>query len=233
MPCEGCSVVQSGGVFGSSRALLGRTGILERKRQHFIDRFDEIDAQRVANFLRDIGQILFVVLRQNNRVDAEAMSRQQFLLDAANRQHPAAQSDLAGHRDVLANRHARQRRSHRSCHRDAGRWAVFGNRSFGNVNVQVALANKVEAHSQAFSARLDASQRRLRGFLHHVAKFAGQRHPAAAFGQRRFDLQNFAADFGPGQAGGQSDFAFRGDALLTKLDRAEHLAERVRHRRCP
>ena len=36
--------------------------------------------------------------------DSAAQRRQQLLLEAADRQHPAAQRHLAGHRDVAANR---------------------------------------------------------------------------------------------------------------------------------
>ena len=63
-------------------------------------------------------------------------------------------------------------------------------------------------------ARLDAERRRrgadigvgrLHRLLHHVAQLAGDGHPAAAGHQHGLDLQQLAADLGPGQARGDAD----------------------------
>jgi hypothetical protein len=48
--------------------------------------------------------------RDQHGLDAAAQRRQQLLLQAADRQHAAAQRDLAGHGDVLADRNAGQHR---------------------------------------------------------------------------------------------------------------------------
>ena len=151
------------------------------------------------------------------------MSSQKFFLDAANRQNASPQSYFAGHRDVLSNGLAHQGGSHRRGHGNAGRRAVLGNRTFRDVDMQVALANEIEIDAKPFGARLDAGQRSLRRFLHHVAEFAGERHGPAAFDQGGFDLQYFAANFCPRQASCQTDFAFCGHALLAKLDWSQHL----------
>src|SRR5436305_14390362 len=89
--------------------------------------------------------------------------------------------------------------------------------------VQVAFANEVETHPESFRAHLDASERCLRRFLHHVAKFAGERNRATAFDEGRLDLQYLSTHLGPRQAGSQTNFAFRRNALLTELNRSEHL----------
>ena len=94
--------------------------------------------------------------------------------------------------------------------------------------MQIALANEVETHAEAFCSRADASQRGLRRLLHHVTEFAGKRHAATTFNKRRFDLKHFAADFCPGESGCESDFTLARDALLSELDRTEHLANSFR-----
>ena len=69
--------------------------------------------------LGDVLQVLAVVLGDQDRRDARAVGREDLLLEAADRQHAAAQRDLAGHRDRLAHRDAQQRGRHRGRHRDA------------------------------------------------------------------------------------------------------------------
>src|SRR5688572_2416507 len=92
------------------------------------------------------------------------------------------------------------------------------------MNMQIAFANEVEAHRETFGARSNARQRRLCGFLHHVAEFSGERYAATSFNKSRFDLKNFAADLSPRQSCGESDLAVGRDALLAKLDWTKHLA---------
>ena len=75
-----------------------------------------------------------------------------------------------------------------------------------------------------FGARLDAGQRGLRRLLHHLAEFARQLHAAATVRERRFDLQDFAADFRPRESERESDLAVCGHVLLPEADGAEHLA---------
>ena len=44
----------------------------------------------------------------------DEVRREDLRLQAADRQHPAAERDLAGHRDVLADGDARERADHRA-----------------------------------------------------------------------------------------------------------------------
>ena len=55
------------------------------------------------------GQILLVIPRQDRLENPVPVRGQQLLFQAADRQHPAAQRDLAGHRHIAAHRNARQR----------------------------------------------------------------------------------------------------------------------------
>src|SRR6266704_739161 len=90
--------------------------------------------------------------------------------------------------------------------------------------VQVTLPDEIEAHAEAFSASFNAGQRGLRRFLHHIAKFAGKHDAATAFGQSCLDLEDFAADFRPGEPGRKAHFALGSHGVLTKLDWTKHVA---------
>ena len=84
---------------------------------------------------RDLAQVLAVLLRDQHGVDAGAVRGEQLLLEAADRQHAAAQRDLAGHRDVVAHRDARQRARDAGRHGDARARAVLAD-ELGEVNVE-------------------------------------------------------------------------------------------------
>ena len=63
---------------------------------------------------------------------------QHLLLDAADRQHPALQRDLAGHADARPHRPAGEQADQRGGHGDAGRRAVLGHGAGGDVHVEAA-----------------------------------------------------------------------------------------------
>ena len=75
--------------------------------------------------------------------------RQHLLLDAADRQHQAAQADLAGHGDVAADGAVGQQRGQRHEHGDARARPVLRHRARRHVHVDVALLE---------AARVDAEQ---------------------------------------------------------------------------
>ena len=81
---------------------------LERVLEHLVHGVDEDEAQRVADAGAGTSSRSFSLRRgRMTRLDAGAPRRQHLLLDAADRQHLAAQRDLAGHRDVRAHRAGR------------------------------------------------------------------------------------------------------------------------------
>ena len=112
---------------GSASAIFSTSSIVDTR----------CSVERVEDVLRDVGQVLLVVARQDDVLDAGAVRRQHLLLHAADRQHLAAQRDLAGHRHVAADRNPGQRRDERGGHRDAGRRAVLRDRALGHVDVDV------------------------------------------------------------------------------------------------
>ena len=97
----------------------------------------------------DLFDVLAVALRQHHAPDARALRREHLLLDAAHRQHAAAQRDLAGHRHVgRPSRPVSSEVSERH-HRDARRRAVLGHRARRHVQVQVrGLRNELRVEAE-------------------------------------------------------------------------------------
>ena len=102
-----------------------------------------------------------------------AMRGQQLLLQSADRQHLAAQRDLAGHGDIAAHRNPAQRAGQSGCDGDAGRRAVFRNRAFGHVHVNVKVAVEIARQSEPRRPRANVRHGSLRRLLHHIAELAG------------------------------------------------------------
>ena len=78
------------------------------RREHVGDAARERDLQVAPHVRGHVGDVLFVLHRHDDRAHAGAMRGEQLLADAADRQHEAAQRDLAGHREVAAHGAAAQ-----------------------------------------------------------------------------------------------------------------------------
>ena len=106
------------------RAVRARPAPARRRRQglaqHLVDRLDQHELHLIAQVGGNVVQVGLVARRQQHAPDARAVRAEHLLLDAADRQHPAAQRDLAGHRDVVAHRPPGEDRGHRGQHRHAG-----------------------------------------------------------------------------------------------------------------
>ena len=156
-----------------------------------------------------------------------AMRRQQLFFQSADGQYLAAQRNLAGHGDIAPDGNLAQSAGNRGGDGDAGRRAIFRNRAFRHVHVDIESAIEVARQAQAMGARADIGHGRLRRFLHHVAQFAGQREFAFAVNYGGFGAQNRAADFGPGQAGDQTDFAVLVGQRVAEFDHAQEVVDVV------
>src|SRR6202043_3844955 len=82
----------------------------QRVLQELVDVGYRDDREAALHIVRDLGEILLVLARDEHRLEAAAQRREQLLLEAADRQYPAAQRDLAGHGDIAADRDAGQDR---------------------------------------------------------------------------------------------------------------------------
>ena len=107
-------------------------------------------------------------------LDLRAARGEHLFLDAADRQHLAAQRDLAGHGEVAADFALGERRDNRRRQRDPRRGTFLRDSAFGQVDVNVEVLEIVVGHVEVFGARAQIAERRLRRFLHHVAERSGQ-----------------------------------------------------------
>ena len=173
--------------------------------EHFVDITDRYDFQPLFDIVRDLGEVLLVLDRDQNLADATAQGGEQLFLKPADGQNLAAQGDFAGHGNGVAHRHTGQHGDDRSHHGDTRRGAVLGRSALGDVDVDIALGEQVGLDAKVCRTGLDEALCGLDRLFHHVAQLAGEDRPALAVDGDRFDLQQVAADFGPGQTGYRAD----------------------------
>jgi hypothetical protein len=99
----------------------------------------EPNVQRLTRLGRDLHQIFLVLLREQDRAQLETVSSQHLLTNAADRQHFAAQRDLARQSDVMSHGPSGERRGQSRRHRDPGARAVLRDGAFGDVDMDVGL----------------------------------------------------------------------------------------------
>ena len=138
------------------------TGIRERRGHYIANRVREHEPQLLADVLREIVEVTFVLLRQDHGREPGPARREHLVADAAHGEHLARQRDLPRHRDVLGDRPAGHERDQGSRHRDAGRGTVLGDGAGGNVNVHVPLLERVcVAETERAPVATDPRERRL------------------------------------------------------------------------
>src|SRR3569832_2056205 len=180
--------------------ILQRLGYMfQRQLKNLVYPLDRVNIELVLDVVRNLGQILDVFLRDQHRLDAAAMRRQEFLLQTADRQYFAPQRDFPGHGDVSPHRNSGKDRHHRSADCDTGGRTVYRCRPFRQVDVDVALLVEDFLNPQFAGTRTLHGQRSLNRLLHHFAKLAGRGHLATPRQRNRLDGQQFTAHLGPGQ----------------------------------
>ena len=152
-----------------------------------------------------------------------AVRGEQLLLDSADRQDPAAQSDFAGHRHIAADRNFRERAGNRSGDGNSRRRAVLRDSAFGHMDVNIQVTVEILRQSQQRGARTDETHGRLGRFLHDVAQLAGGHQPSAAFHNGCLGSQDLPAHLGPGQPDGHAHFSLLAGLHVAEPDRAEEL----------
>ena len=162
--------------------------------EHLADRLHRNDLQRLADLLRDLRQVLLVLLRNQHYACTRGVRRQRFALQATDRQHTAAKGDLAGHRHLFANWDAGERRHDRRRHRHARRRAILRNGTRWHVNVETRLLEALWRDAELRSVRLDPGEGGSRRLLHHIAELAGEDQLLAAIHDADFDGDNITAD---------------------------------------
>ena len=86
---------------------------------------------------RDILKVLDIFLGNDDLENLVAMGRQGLFLEAADGQNLAAQGNLPGHGNILAQRPVGQGRGHGRSHSDAGGRAVLGNGAGRDVDMHI------------------------------------------------------------------------------------------------
>ena len=118
-----------------SRCRRGR----ERQRQHLRNSTHEMDLDFAANRLRHVLQVRLVPPRQDDLSQSGTVRRQQFLLDATDRQDLALQRNFTGHAQLLTRGALRQQtgqcsdrgreieslRQHRTCELGASQTGIL------------------------------------------------------------------------------------------------------------
>jgi hypothetical protein len=117
----------------------------ERDFQHLLDRRDEVDLDVRPDVVRDVFlDRLVVATGHDHFLEPHAVGGEHLLLDAADRQDAPRQRDLAGHRHPRPHQAAREQGDDGGGEGDPSRGAVLGDRSLGNVEVDVdALEERV------------------------------------------------------------------------------------------
>src|SRR5580704_12323582 len=193
----------------------------KRPRQHLVHAVDWYDIEPALDAVVDLDKILGVFFGDQHGFDAAAQSRQELLLETADRQHAAAQRDLAGHRYVAMDRDTGHHRDNRRDHGDARGWAILWGCTLGHVHVDVALVKHGRLNAEGDRPHANVRRRRGDRLLHHVAEVARDGHLALAGHHGRLDGEQFAAHIGPGKTGHHADLILVLDFAVTELWYAE------------
>ena len=81
------------------------------------------------------------------------MGGEQFFFQSADGKNFAAERDLTGHGDIAAHRNPAQRAGESRGDGDAGGRAIFWNRAFGDVHVNIEGAIEIARQSETRRAR--------------------------------------------------------------------------------
>src|SRR5690606_17121801 len=143
---------------------------LQRRVDRLVDALEPDELEALACVGRDLLEVAPVARRQHHTLDAGGGGGDDLLLDAAHRQHEAAQADLARHRGVAAHGAAGEQRDECGEHRHARARSVLRRRPGRHVDVDVELAEPFRVDLEVARTVLDDRQRRLRALAHHVAE---------------------------------------------------------------
>ena len=106
------------------------------------------ELQGAADRLVDLLQVGFIVLGDDDRVDAVAQRRHGFFPQAADGQNPAPEGDFSRHGHISPNRNSGEGRDHGRGDGHSGGGAVLGHRALGEVDVNVFFLVEVGLHPQ-------------------------------------------------------------------------------------
>ena len=133
------------------------------------------------------------------------MGGEHLLLDAADGQHLAAQGDLAGHGDVVANRPPRGVGRERGDHRHAGGGPVLRDGAGGHMDVHRPSLEELRVDAEGLRVGPHVRHGGLRALAHDVAEHARENQALLAGRHHgHLDEQHVASDRCPRQARGDT-----------------------------
>ena len=157
---------------------------LERRRHRFVDPLEPHEGQLLSHLFRNVFEVLPVARRKHHAPDPGPVRRDDFFLDAANRQHQSAQADLSGHCGVAAYRAISQEGDQRHEHRHPGARAVLRGGSRRHMDVDVGLFKARGIDRKRRRPILDDAERGLGALPHHLAELTSEDQPVRFPGWR-------------------------------------------------
>ena len=158
--------------------VVGRRRLGEHERQDLVDATDEVHRRRscFTSAGTSSRSRWFFAGRSTSRMPG-AVRGEDLLLDAAHRQHAAAQRDLAGHRDVGRARSARAGATppRRTSSRPRVGRVARARRRAGTCRCRSIARSHSGSRLEPLGARAHEGDRRRRRLLHDVAHVAGER----------------------------------------------------------
>src|SRR4029079_19289805 len=128
-----------------------------------------LDLDRVEDLLRDVDEVLLVLLGEDEDLDAHAVRGEQLLLHASDRKNATTERDLPGHRDLATHAPTRQSGDDGRGHRDARRGAVLRERSRGNMDVHGVVFEEPLRDTELSLVPAHVAERGTSGLLHDLA----------------------------------------------------------------
>lgn len=159
-----------------------------------------------ADFFGDVFEVVDVFGGDDDVVDVCSVSGEDFFFESADLEHFAAQGHFAGHGEILSDGSLCESADHAGGEGNAGAGAVFGDSTFGDVDVDICVLVEVVGHLEGIAAGADVAQGGFGAFLHDFAELAGEHEVSLAFHDSDFGGEDFAADFCPCETCGDSDF---------------------------
>ncbi|MNR02708.1 hypothetical protein D3C85_1185710 [compost metagenome] len=200
---------------------------MQRNLQDLVNPFNRFNLQILLDIVRNFLQIAYVLFRNDHRLDPATVCRQQFFLQATDRQHLTTQGDFTGHGNIGAHRNPGQGRYQRRAHAYTRARAILGRRPFRHMDVGVALLMEVQRDPQALRTAAYHRQGCSDRFDHDIAQRTGLDQLPLARHHGRFDGQQFAAHLGPGQARDLAHLILLLGQAVTEFAHAEEVLEHV------
>src|SRR5688572_7311502 len=112
----------------------------------------------LTNLDRQIVQVSFIALREDDLRQAGSLRRHHLLLEAADREYAPLQRYLTGHADRALYRLAREQRGKRGDDGDSGTGPIFRDSARGYVQVELTFVEGALLDAQLRRMALDVGQ---------------------------------------------------------------------------